>query len=236
MHRSGTSCLAGSLERCALHLGEVIRQSRFNAKGNHELKAAMDLHNQILKASGGSWDEPPARITLDRRHKQDLGALARELCQRRPCGLKDPRLLLLLEEWLPVVEPIAGGYTMVGTFRHPAATANSLAVRNQFPLEKSLRLWCQYNERLVAWHRRCGFPLLEFDLALAEPYLRAVVQVAGQLGLEPDLDRLTEFITAELDHRPTELGEVPPVCRPIFDYLHQHRLGPDGRPNQGINT
>jgi len=234
MHRCGTSCLAGSLERCGLYLGDVFRQSRFNARGNHELKAAMDLHNQILEASGGSWDAPPGRIRLGPEQRSGLARIAAELYRHPPCGLKDPRLLLLLEEWLPIAGEVAGGFTMVGTYRHPMAAVASLAARNGFSAEQSLRLWLRYNEKMVDWHRRCGFPLIEFDLASPEMYLGAIHQLAGRLGLVPDRARLAEFVTAELDHRPKELGEVPPDCRPLYGYLCQHRLAPDVAATRGI--
>ncbi|WP_173204579.1 hypothetical protein [Sphingopyxis sp. BSNA05] len=32
MHRSGTSCLAGALERCGLHLGDVRRTGTHNKR------------------------------------------------------------------------------------------------------------------------------------------------------------------------------------------------------------
>jgi hypothetical protein len=62
MHRSGTSCLAGSLQQRGLYLGDVFEQNPFNLKGNRENKDIILLNNELLKANGGSWDNPPEEI------------------------------------------------------------------------------------------------------------------------------------------------------------------------------
>jgi hypothetical protein len=46
MHRSGTSCLAGSLERCGLFLGDVSRSNVSNPRGTHELSEVRRAHGQ----------------------------------------------------------------------------------------------------------------------------------------------------------------------------------------------
>ena len=117
MHRSGTSCLAGSLERSGLFLGDVVRSSRHNPRGNHEFKRARQLNDRILIGSGGSWSRPPRAVTVGWWQRLAIKRIAHGLVKREPCGLKDPRLLLFLETWLSVVE----SYALVGTFRHPAA-------------------------------------------------------------------------------------------------------------------
>ena len=54
MHRSGTSCLTGTLEEAGVFLGEVVVQAKFNARGNRENRRIMDLHNAVLAAKGSS--------------------------------------------------------------------------------------------------------------------------------------------------------------------------------------
>lgn len=48
MHRSGTSCLTGALERCGVHLGEVRRKGKYNKKGYFENATIQKIHDQIL--------------------------------------------------------------------------------------------------------------------------------------------------------------------------------------------
>ena len=69
MHRSGTSCLAGTLEEAGLHLGNVITEAPHNAKGNRENRSIMDLHEELLVHSGGSWDRPPDRLSWSDAHR-----------------------------------------------------------------------------------------------------------------------------------------------------------------------
>lgn len=222
MHRSGTSCLAGGLEACGLHLGDVNRSNRFNAKGNRELKPATQLHNQILIANGGSWRDPPGHVSVGRQHKLALGKIARQLCEQAPCGLKDPRLLLLLDTWLELVDSFA----LVGTFRHPVAVACSLARRNLMPEQAALDLWLRYSAELIRWHRRYQFPLIEFDLSDAEAYCQDVAAVATEMGLHPDTARLREFVTLEMDHYQYRGKPVPAICGEAFAYLRSCRYRP----------
>ena len=183
MHRSGTSCLAGMLEHCGLHLGEVNRSSRHNPRGNHESRVAMAINDDLLALAGGSWREP-----------RDVGEVAPELAARieryrrtmratgQVWGIKDPRMLFCLGAW---AEPTTA---LVGTFRHPVAVARSLEARLQARKRpESVRvdwqaLWFEYNARLVALYRRAPFPVVDFDWE-AERYLRVVGRVARWAAL-----------------------------------------------------
>lgn len=223
MHRSGTSCLAGSLAHCGLFFGEAVRDSRpYNLKGTYELKDAMKVHEQILRASNGSWYQPPSHIAVNRRQKQALEKIAGRIDKCTPCGLKDPRLLLLLDIWTGIVD----SYALVATYRHPVAVAQSLARRNQIPEEKAYNLWLVYNAELIRWHKRYHFPIISFDLSNVELYCQAVVAVATTLGLEPDTAQLREFIAPELDHAPPIDEVVPAICQEAYAYLQRHRYRP----------
>jgi hypothetical protein len=222
MHRSGTSCLAGSLERCGLFLGDVTRRSPFNAKGNHEFRKVWQAHNQILRASGGDWHRPPDRVQATWRQRQTLKAIATRLTKHKPCGLKDPRLLLLLDLWTQIVD----SYALVGTFRHPVAVARSLAERNQMPEDQAYDLWQVYNAELIRLHKRCGFPIVKFDLADVEAYYQTVAAVAVTLGLAPDMAQLREFVSPKLDHHRSPDGPVPTICQEAYAYLQYHQCQP----------
>jgi hypothetical protein len=225
MHRSGTSCLAGSLERCGLFLGRVKRTSLNNPRGNHELSVARRAHGRILRANGGSWRRPPPHVTVNSRQKQFLQTIAAAFSGHEPCGIKDPRFLLLLEHWLDVVDP----FTLVGTFRHPIAVARSLNRRGQdpFPEEEAYQLWLRYNAELIRWHEVYHFPLIEFDLSDAEAYVRTVATMAIEMGLHPAMERLRTFVSSPLDHHQALEYPVPEACQEAYAYLRQHRYQPD---------
>lgn len=221
MHRSGTSCLAGSLERCGLYLGNVNRRSRHNPKGNHELKEVHLIHDNILSSNGGTWYQPPSNIVANPEQKQALQGIYSKLSKHVPCGLKDPRLLLLLNTWMEVVD----SWKLIGTFRHPVAVARSLVKRHKgmgVSEEMAYPLWATYNAELVRWHRMYQFPIVEFDLADGEMYCRTIVALAIEFGLYPDMARLNEFVSSDLDHNPFLEESVPDNCKEIYAYLRQH--------------
>ena len=221
MHRSGTSCLAGCLERCGLHLGNVRRQGRFNAKGYFERRDVMDIHDQILAMNRASWHQPPDSVKVHPYHREKLSTIARELTDHRPCGIKDPRLLLLLETWLEITRP---PHALVGTFRHPLAVAKSLVLRNGMAEEKAIALWLHYNRSLVQWHQQQSFPLIEFNLGKRNNYKQMISCLARKLGLSPNAFCLSLFINSKLDHHNSRQMAIPSTCQYIYQYLQDHRL------------
>jgi hypothetical protein len=223
MHRSGTSCLAGCLERCGLRLGAVRRSGRFNAKGYYELKALERLHDQILALNGGTWYQPPKQVVVHPYHQQALREIADQLAAYRPSGVKEPRLLLLLESWFPLIAP---PIRLVGTFRHPLAVAQSLTRRNGITKEAGINLWLHYNQALIQRHQAAPFPLVPFDLSDVDSYCRNVAALALELGLSPKLSHLRHFVSRELDHHPTVGLFLPLACREPYAYLQDHCLRP----------
>ncbi len=221
MHRSGTSCLAGCLERCGLYLGKVRRTGRSNVKGYYELRAVQLLHDQILGLNQGGWYSPPSDVRVHPYHKQQLEKIANHLSNYRPCGLKDPRLVLLLDTWL---ELVTSPYGLVGTFRHPLAVAQSLARRNGISEESGLALWLYYNEILIQRHQENPFPIIEFDLSDHDAYCRNVAALADTLDLFPRLSQLRYFVSQDLDHHSISNMVVPEECRQAYMYLQDHRF------------
>ncbi len=183
MHRSGTSCLAGSLQQKGLHLGKVFEWSFFNRKGNRENFEIMKLNNTILAYNNGRWDKPPSKIEWNSEHANARDKIINGfLATKVPVyGLKDPRFLLTLSFWLdrlPVVD-------FIGSFRHPLNVAGSLNKRNGILLSNSLRLWKKYNEVLYNLSESHNIPLVNFDVEQNE-YLLRVDTIAQYLQLSQD--------------------------------------------------
>lgn len=222
MHRSGTSCLAGCLEHAGLYLGNVNRCAAFNVKGNFELKEVWHLHNQILKANGGSWHQPPAEVRADEEQKEALRGIADRLSKHAPCALKDPRLLLLLDMWMEIVEsPV-----LIGAYRHPVAVARSLSRRDQMAESDAFNLWLFYNAELVQRHKAAPFPIVKFALSSVETYCRIITTLAVTLGLSPDMAKLREFVSTELDHHLCPEDPVPEICADTYAYLERNAYRP----------
>ena len=219
MHRSGTSCLTACLEECGLNLGNVNRRSLDNPTGSHERSSVELLNESILTAAGGTWRQPPARVEADDTVRASIDKEAGDLLKRAPSVLKDPRLLLIHDLWLGSLEDP----TLIGTFRHPAAVADSLWHRQQVPANEAYALWANYNRRLVALHRSHSFPLIRFDLSDADRYCSRVTALAAELGLQPSGPSLRRIVEPALDHhRPPAGTPAPHECRELYDYLMEN--------------
>lgn len=182
MHRSGTSCLAGSLQEHGLRLGEVHVRDPYNRKGNRENDRIVALNNAVLAHSGGAWDAPPAAIRWCREHERERDEILMEFeAEAGPWGFKDPRVTLTLPFWQ---EAIVGRADFVGAFRHPAQVVRSLCARGRMSLQpaQAAQLWTHYNERLLALVRSSPFPLVPFDLPSGE-YRQRVDAIAAGLRL-----------------------------------------------------
>jgi hypothetical protein len=201
MHRSGTSGLTGLLQEVGVFLGAVATKNVWNLKGNRENPRIMALHEELLGLNGGSWDAPPTSVAWPQRSRLARDAII-ESYQHVPLwGFKDPRTLVVLEGWLEALPNLQ----LVGIFRHPLLVAESLQRRDGFPLEKGLRLWHIYNEILLAYHGRYGFPILSFD---SDAFTDSVLRLARSLGLPASSNTAPEFFDPRLRHR-TPTVELP---------------------------
>ena len=198
MHRSGTSCLAGSLEEAGLHLGEVSTVGRHNAKGNRESTRMMALQESVLEYSGGSWDRPPRQPRWSDQHRAERDAIIGSYTGVPVWGFKDPRTLLLVDFWKEALPNLR----LVGTLRHPRLVAGSLLRRGGGSLDAWLDLWADYGERMLALREADPFPIVRFDLG-EETYRRSLALVAAGLGLAAPARM--DFFDPMLRH-----SEVPP--------------------------
>jgi hypothetical protein len=200
MHRSGTSCLAGSLQARGLDLGAVSESDPHNVKGNRESLEVRELNEEVLAQSAGSWLVPPEVVRWDgelaRRRDRFLASQAADpVTKSGTWGFKDPRTLVTLPFWLEALaEP-----RYVATFRHPLAVARSLQRRDGLPPAQGVDLWLAYNRRLADLWRERPFPVVSFDLGTAA-YRRAVDRMAAGLGLRGGPTG-ADFRRAELIHQ-----------------------------------
>ena len=218
MHRSGTSVLAGSLQETGLALGHVVTQAPHNQKGNRENPAIMFMQEDLFKCNGGAWDAPPETVRWEKLHRAVRNLFIAGFAEEPLWGFKDPRTLFTLEGWLEVL-PNA---EFVGIFRHPVFVALSLAQRNRFPFEKSLRLWQRYNQRLLQLHEAAPFPLLEFvdDADVLRSKLRQLVKL---LKL-PYSQRSLTFFEDALRRKSKEAIQLPSEVRHLYQALRERAL------------
>lgn len=180
MHRSGTSCLTGIMQRAGVELGEVFTANPHNKKGNRESAQIMALNDQVLAFNGGSWDEPVMVTKWNNQQRGERDAIISNLTSAAAdyWGFKDPRTLLTLPFWYEAIKP-----QFIGTVRHPVSVARSLNKRGHMPIEKGLSLWLYYNQQLLSLVKEHQVPIVNFDLP-AEDYLSDAVTKLTSLGLD----------------------------------------------------
>ncbi len=155
MHRSGTSLIAKAMRLGGLYLGEdrdMIDPAPDNPEGFFEHAGFVHLNDDLLEATGGAWDHPPACVPLadDDPRVEHLRPLARELVASLDVetwwGWKDPRTCLTARFWLDLVPDLR----FVICVRHPLEVALSLKRRNRSSYALGLSLWRTYYEALLA--------------------------------------------------------------------------------------
>lgn len=206
MHRSGTSCLTGSLQKAGLYLGKHQTWNLHNQQGNRENPDVVELHEDILKSNGGAWNDPPKKIVWTEAHFNKGKQLILENTNNGDWGFKDPRSLLVLEGWKKMV----GDIQLVGIIRHPNAVANSLKARGKgigVTREKAFELWMHYNKILLQEFNKKRFPILSFDWD-EETFHVKFNQLSTMLGLKK-IDGKARFYSSELMHHRPNNDNLP---------------------------
>jgi len=214
MHRSGTSCLTGSLQAGGLFLGKHHTWNEYNRKGNRENQDVVNLHESIFKANHATWTNPKRQSSFidryiqrpmrwEKRHYHRAREILDEHAHESLWGFKDPRALFLLHGWEKLIPDIA----YVGIFRHPMAVAQSLNSRPALPIsiEQGLHMWLAYNQQLLKKYEQQPFPLLCFDWS-EEEFHTKLDHLHTQLNLKA-IAKDQRFYTGDL-HKQKISGEV----------------------------
>ena len=154
-----------------------------NQDGFWENVRFVEVNDAILSAAGGAWDAPPDISSLSShgvaRAKAELAILAFQ--HGRPWGWKDPRNSVTLPFWRALFPDLK----LIVCLRNPLEVALSLSRRNLFSYESSLKLWSEYNERL---------------LTSSEPHDRLVVHYDAFFSRAArEFDRIAQFTGVECE-------------------------------------
>ena len=191
MHRSGTSAVAGCLQRLGVDLGpRLMPATEDNPRGYYEHIDLVNLHDRLLLALGRAWDDtfpfPPDwwrdDALIGRYRDEALGLLRRDFPTAALWGLKDPRLCRLLPWWEGLWREAGSAPLFLLVCRPPGEVAASLAKREGFSPAKSALLWLQHT--LEAERHTRGQPrvLIDFKAFLAD-WRGALEPAARVLGM-----------------------------------------------------
>jgi hypothetical protein len=222
MHRSGTSALGGILQTLGFDLGDdLLGPNEFNPTGYWENRSIVRLNDRMLAHLGMSWSEVfllPYRVELtDLREKFEAEArdlLDKAFSGKRTWVLKDPRLSVLIDFWLPYLRERNASFIHV--VRHPVKVADSLERRDGFPRERGLLMWFLQNLNAEFFTRGSNRCFINY-----EDYIRDWRGSLGgafrQLDISPVrcFDRAAEdvenFIAKGKPRKPAEVCAMPDI-------------------------
>ena len=247
MHRSGTSLLAGILQKLGVDFGRsLLLAKEDNQSGFFEYKAAVGFDEDILSQAGGSWHAliPHRRLEkaykAARRARKHLTQVLREDFGSSPLwGLKDPRLCRVLPVWRKMFGALETEPLPVIVLRHPLESAASLRRRNGFTLRQGCLLWLDYCLAAEAATRHDPARVLLTYQGLLADWRQAAETIRARFGLRwphsPDevgaeIDR---FVRPDLRHEVAgadDEGCPPLVLRAfeIFSRLAAGEANPEG--------
>lgn len=221
MHRSGTSCLAGSMELVGAYAGshgQMTEANIENPKGFFELREIRDVCDEALALAHADWDQIGS-FSLDHISHDRSRALVRrtlavveQLEEKRPWILKEPRFCLLL----PLIRRATQDPVILHIYRNPLEVARSLRTRNGFSIGQGLALWEAYNRAAVANSEDLPYLRISYHDLLEDPtqLLSTLVPSLTELGVgglqKPDPDALEDFVRGGSQHERAseeELGQ-----------------------------
>jgi hypothetical protein len=223
MHRSGTSMISRSLNLLGIELGDsekLVVGSKYNPKGFWEFKQITRTQNKILKTFGHEWHTPKSlppkwyeNGEIEPLKEKLEKIVLTEFKDKKLWGWKDPRTSLLVPIWEDMLVGQGIDLSYVIVVRNPLDVAASLERRNQFEVEKSIKLWglytlsallstydkrrtiILYDEFIVNWKKELSRVSEQLEIPLPE----------NQEELYKELD---EFISNSLQHSRSTLEDL----------------------------
>lgn len=227
MHRSGTSAVAGALKLLgATPPAHVLPAASDNPSGFWEAMSILGANDWILSKGGATWYDCLRfdADTLDAQTRTTaltfiMLCMMTEFRDAPLPLIKDPRLCLLMDLWLPALRARAVSPVALLVLRSPEAVAESLAARDDLPIAISAALWLRHMLDAEYATRGCRRHILAYDDLLRD--WRSALTLTGQRAgiawpvdlqaVAPDMDR---FLDARLRHseavgQPSTPGSIP---------------------------
>ncbi len=250
MHRNGTSVLTRGLQELDIHLGDDFLEAKpDNPTGYWENRQIVALNERILEAFGLHWHSIE-RITGSQWRDIDLEpfrseatrVLRNQFLHHPVWGFKDPRTILLLPFWRPLLESLDVDDRYIVAIRNPLSVAQSLYTRQGTGAVHAHQMWLLH--MVPQLHRIAGrsFVVVDYDRLMADP-AGQLARVAHRLEISFEqkqregIARFAEtFIQSHLRHHhfsPADFETIPnltPLSRECYLWLHQlatDQIGPD---------
>ncbi len=234
MHRSGTSCITGLLNKCGYPLGTSHKLLNDNVpqydnqKGHFENLAVVNINDAILNEAGGSWDAPPAREAI-RKIENVIGKVLCDFAENfNGTIIKDPRLCITLDLWKKYYPNLKA---VVICFRNPLSVAASLEKRGQgISLENGLKLWYTYNKQLIENIKGIPVFVINYDnllVNLNDTIYKLLQSLGSDLSKEEMRRKIEGFYDKDLNHNiaaDEELAKLSQDIKTLYNILKSKAL------------
>jgi hypothetical protein len=119
--------------------------------------------------------------------------------------VKDPRLCLVLDLWLPALQRMKVSVAALLVLRHPSEVMASLARRDRLPAAFTTALWLQYMLAAEYASRVGPRQIISYDLLLRDwrhTFMRAGIAaaIAWPLAFDTVAARMDDFLRTDLRH------------------------------------
>jgi hypothetical protein len=213
MHRSGTSAMARVANLLGAALPEhLLPLASDNPTGHWESRHVSGVNEWMLASVNASWRDC-LRFAPDHLSGPDLPATMGVLLdivrsafgQHEIFVMKDPRLSLLLDFWLPTLDCLRIDAHAVVMLRHPVEVARSLVQRDRMSLQAATALWLRYALDAERGTRAVRRSIVGYDDLIAD-WRHEIDRVTGELGIcwprQPAIaaPEVGQFLRPELRH------------------------------------
>lgn len=206
MHRSGTSALAGMIDRLGFEAGSnLLEPQADNPQGFWENSRVVDVHDEILSEMSRSWHDPRSvnlkecpEEKCDGFRKLISTILDEEFNTAGLPYLKDPRLYQFLDVWLELLNNRSWDAKCLMIVRSPFEVCESLSKRNGFDFVHSALIWLKSNLEIEKRTRECSRYVLSYDKLLSNPALE-IRSFMDHFGYPVATNDEVEYATSHID-------------------------------------
>lgn len=191
MHRSGTSALAGLLQRLGVEFGNKLLPAMqgVNDKGFYENVDAVEVHEELLCHLGYRWFDVrqlPACWWLDEDvlpfRSKLTHIVRRDFMGSRLWGIKDPRMCRLMPIWNDVLQALKCEPKFILIYRKPSEVVESLRRRDGLDETGAYITWLWHALEAERWSRGRNRVIVTYEQLLTD-WRGTLDRVADSLGI-----------------------------------------------------
>ena len=237
MHRSGTSAITRVVNLLGADIARDMLPARpgDNDRGYWESTAVVDIHDQLLRALGLSFDDPsplPERWLESSFARDAQRRLTEEIAKDFGGSgifvVKDPRIARLLPLWLDLLDKLAIKSAVIIPVRNPLEVATSLKRRDEYSVPNQTQAMLLYvrsyleTELASRGRKRLFVPYEQLlsNWALFATKLRNLVGSKVLWHTNSNEAEISNFLTVDLHRNRAnrdQLAETPEISATVVE-------------------